>query len=477
MTILIGSVPGTEAMSYGNPSLSAMPLDRVLLAGRVEEYLARTHWSRELLLTHQQEALEQILAYAVRASPFYRGSIGKLVARHAPLTEYPVLTKSTLMANFDSVVTDARLSRAALEQHLSSNAAGDLFLNEYVVAATGGTTGERGVFAFDREEWLSVIANIARFQRLLGVTSETRNLGIGAPSPIHLSYRFYEEMRAVRPDAPAISVITPMEKVVEALNRYQPEIFSSYPSFIRLLVEEQRAGRLSISPRIVRSVAETLTEDVATLIRETWGAAVNNGYAATEFGVFGMGCREVPGIHVAEDLVVFEVVDKDNHPVPAGTAGAKVLVTSLENRTIPLIRYELSDIVTMAHEPCACGSSFARIDKIEGRQEEVLQLPGKHGGIIEVHAIRLRSPLIAAPGVKQFQLFLNGDELEVAITIAAGFEPEVTRRETTGLLLNALRKLNVGDVHLNVRVVDAIPRTGGGAKQKLVATQKKTPKS
>jgi hypothetical protein len=79
--------------------------------------------------------------------------------------------------------------------------------------------------------------------------------------------------------------------------------------------------------------------------------------------------------------------------------------------------------------------------------------------------------------VKQFQFFLNGDELEVAITIAAGFEPEVTRRETTRLLLDALRKLNVGNLHLNVRVVDAIARTGGGAKQKLVGMRKEAPKS
>jgi phenylacetate-CoA ligase len=203
-----------------------MPLDHALLTGRVQEYLERTSWTREFLLTYQQEALHRILVYAAKASPFYRRAVGDLVAQHAPLTDFPVLTKATLMANLDAVITDPRLSRAVLERHLSGSTPGQLLLDEYVVAATGGTTGERGVFAFDKREWLSVVANITRFQRLLGATSDTRNIGIGAPSPIHLSYRFNEEIRAVRPDAPAIYVTTPIDEVVEGLNRYQPEMFS-----------------------------------------------------------------------------------------------------------------------------------------------------------------------------------------------------------------------------------------------------------
>ena len=460
---LTGTVADFKAL------LTAMPADPSLLADRVQDYLERVSWPREFLLKYQQEALRRILAHAVKASPYYREAISTLVADHAPLSEFPVLTKSTLMANFDAVVTDPRLSRALLEQHLSGNSPGELLLDEYVVAATGGTSGERGLFAYDRQEWLSVVANITRFQRLLGMTAETRNIGIGAPSPIHLSYRFYEEIRASRPNVPNISVTTPMEEVVEALNRFQPEMFSSYPSFIRLLIEEQRAGRLNIAPRIVRSVAETLTEDVTKLIRETWGAAVNNGYAATEFGVFGMGCLDVPGIHIAEDLVVFEVVDKQNRPAPAGTPGAKVLITALENRTIPLIRYELSDIVTIAPRQCSCGSAFARIDKIEGRQEEVLRLPGKHGQTIEVHAFRLRSTLIGTPGVQQFQFYLHANRLEVAITIASGFNPETTLRAAEEVLKATLIKLEVENLHLQINVVDNIARTGGGAKQKLVA--------
>jgi ubiquinone/menaquinone biosynthesis C-methylase UbiE len=72
--------------------------------------------------------------------------------------------------------------------------------------------------------------------------------------------------------------------------------------------------------------------------------------------------------------------------------------------------------------------------------------------------------------VKQFQFYLQANRLEVAITIASGFESETTRRATEQVLMAALVKLEVENLHLQINVVDAIMRTGGGAKQKLVAT-------
>jgi len=62
-------------------------------------------------------------------------------------------------------------------------------------------------------------------------------VGIGAPSPVHLSNRFHAETRAINADAPRLSVVTPIEEIVEALNRYQPQIIVTYPSLIRRLAE------------------------------------------------------------------------------------------------------------------------------------------------------------------------------------------------------------------------------------------------
>ena len=134
--------------------------------------------------------------------------------------ENPVLTKKILMANFDQIVTDPRVDRRLVEHHLDSETPGDLLLGEYRVAATGGTTGEKGLAVFDNAAWLTAIGNTLRFQRIVGIDEATRSIAIFASSPVHISYRIGAEMRALRPPSPRLNVLMPIEAVVESLNTY-----------------------------------------------------------------------------------------------------------------------------------------------------------------------------------------------------------------------------------------------------------------
>lgn len=99
----------------------------------------------------------------------------------------------------------------------------------------------------------------------------------------------------------------------------QPEVIFTYPSFARRLVEEQQTGRLHIHPRRIASTAEVLAADVRKQVRETWDAPVADSYGTTEGGLLGTECDDAQGIHIAEDMVVFEVVDEHNRRVPDGT--------------------------------------------------------------------------------------------------------------------------------------------------------------
>jgi phenylacetate-CoA ligase len=443
-------------------------LDVEIVRQHAAELLDRNTWPRDRLSAYQQERLQHALRHAVDSSPFYKETIGELVVRGAPLDVFPVLAKRDLMANFDRIVIDKRLTRGLIEQHLESQQAGSLLFGEYLAAATGGTSGERGVFVYNRQAWLSVTANIVRLQRMLGVLPNTRSIGIGAPSPIHLSNRFYAELRAGRPGVPSLGVTMPVEHVIEALNSYQPEALTTYPSFMRVLAHEQQSGRLKISPRFFRSGAETLTAEVKDLVRAVWNVPVFNGYASTEVGVMGQECEHQSGIHLAEDLSIYEVVDEQNRPLPAGVPGAKILVTTLTNPTLPLVRYELTDVVALASGTCRCGLPFTRLASIEGRREEVLRFPRNGGGILEVHAIRLHSPLIGMEGLRQFQLAQLPDGLQISISVRPELDPEAMRLKAEQTLRTVLEKLGVSAVRIDVKVVDAIARVGSGAKMKLV---------
>src|SRR5204863_7814323 len=122
------------------------------------------------------------------------------------------------------------------------------------------------------------------------------------------------------------------------------------------------------------------------------------------------------GIHLPEDLVIYEPVDGDNRPVDENTYSSKLLITTLFNRALPLIRYEVSDIVRVSIAPCRCRKPFSRMTSIIGRREEVLKFPGKNGLEVSIHAGQLRSPLIRMPGLRQFQFGRSESGVQVKIT-------------------------------------------------------------
>ena len=115
-----------------------------------------------------------------------------------PLEELPTLPKATLMDNFDRIVTEPRLRRAELEAHLAGPGAGQPYLGRYRLFTTAGTTGLRGLFVEDADEFAVWIGTCLRGLACWGIGPATRLAGIGSPSPLHISNQVYAELLAGR---------------------------------------------------------------------------------------------------------------------------------------------------------------------------------------------------------------------------------------------------------------------------------------
>ncbi|MDY0884702.1 phenylacetate--CoA ligase family protein [Dongia soli] len=455
------------------------PAERSNLETLVAARLAHDKWTRPQLLARQRQQLLVTLRHAATASPYYRRLIGPRIADDIRLGDIPVLSKTSLMRHFDDIVTDRRLRLADIEAHLAGNAAHLPIFDDYRACATGGTSGERAIIVYDRAAFMVILANGIRFQRINGIGPSNRAMGIGSPSPLHLSNRIWNLLNAM-PDLPRLYLTTPMPEIVAALNHHQPDFLFCYPSFLRRLAEEQQAGRLRIAPKQFRTGAEALCDDVHDLCREVWHAPVSNGYATTEAGVMGGGCPHVAGMHLTEDDMVVEVVDDAYRPVPAGDLGSRLLVTPLTNRLLPLLRYEVTDRLAVTEDICACGRPYARILRIEGRREEILHfrrraVAGAEAGAddspIEIHAGRLRTPLLRLAAVRQFQVAPSPDGLEIRLVLrddagqADGNSLCAAAEQAVRLILDEAGA-DIGSV--TVRIVSDIARIGSGAKERLV---------
>ena len=135
-------------------------------AARLADHIQRLPWDAERLATHQRERLRALLACAIERSPFHaRRLAGIDSARFEPadLAGLPVMSKEEMMAGFDELATDRRLTRARAEQHLAASAdEPSLLSGRYVCLASGGSSGLRGLFVQTIEEFAEFSTSILR---------------------------------------------------------------------------------------------------------------------------------------------------------------------------------------------------------------------------------------------------------------------------------------------------------------------------
>jgi putative adenylate-forming enzyme len=449
---------------------------RVLLSLlRKRRQLARhDHWSRARLETHQALALRELRTFVSARSPFYARFHRGLEDR--PLHELPVLTKSMLMDHFDELVTDPAVRLADVHAHLAKTQPDERFLGRYLVAATAGTTGQPGIFLHDRDEWTTVLASYARANDWAGVavglTHRLRLAIVSSRTPWHQSALVGATLESRLVQRLQLDATEPIKRIVFDLATFKPESLVGYASMLRALANEQLAGRLHIAPRAVMSASEVLTAESRARIRAAWNVEPFDVYAATEPAGVASECGHHQGLHLYEDLVITEIVDDDNRPVPAGVVGAKVLVTVLFRRTQPLIRYEMGDRLAWLLGECRCGRPFARVGSLEGRREDVLELRDAFGERVSVHPSVFHRVLELAP-VAEWQV--EQDEADALHVRIAGASSSLDDSTLERALAAAVKEAGVAGPRVLIERVATVPRTKLGKAPLVRAVARRAP--
>ncbi|MFO7996966.1 MAG: hypothetical protein R6U93_07540 [Dehalococcoidia bacterium] len=381
-------------------------------------------WPRTKLEELQQRRLARLLDWATRKSPFYRDLCSAhRISEPCSLQDFPIMDKKAYMEHFDEIVTDPRLRLAQLQEHMAKVSGDEYYLGEYRVLTTAGSSGHKTVIVFNRKEWSTQEAASMRIASMMGVLPFSKKrpkiVTIGSPSPLHDSYRLPLSMDIGLYRYHVLPATAPIEELVQRLNQLQPYILRGFPSMLGLLVIEQLQGRLRISPAIVAGGGEPLTKELRRQIHAVWQSSVFDIYGTQE-GLRAMECNLDQGLHIFEDLGIVEVVDEDNRPVPDGSLGHKILFTSLVSFTQPVIRYEISDMMVLAPEPCPCGQPFRRILAINGRNDDVLYLEGLSGNQVAVHPVHFWNVLESFEDIRQYQVVHEPDGLCLRLVFTEG---------------------------------------------------------
>jgi phenylacetate-coenzyme A ligase PaaK-like adenylate-forming protein len=436
---------------------------------RLPEHMARLTWSADRLRDERTAKLRSLLRTAADNSRWHRSRLAHInvdAFDESGLSSITPMTKDDLMSNWDDIVTVDGITLDALETHLATIESDAYFSGTLHGVASGGSSGRRGAFVYDWDAWMDCYLGFARYFLLVQQQNPQAASGsnvtavVAADKPTHMTSAMAQTFSNPLIESHRFPASLPLEEIVSGLNRVQPGSLMGYPSMLVLLAHEAKAGRLTIQPSALTPSSEPLHPEVRELLEETFQCPVANWWGTTEGGATGISCGLSPGMHLSEDLLIIEPVDKDGNPVPPGTRSDKVYLTNLMNRALPLIRYELTDEVTfMDDTPCPCGSTHRKIEDIQGRQDDSFEYSG---GII-VHPITFRSPLGRDRNIVEYQVRQTAGGADIRIITTGEVDQDLLKAQIS----EALAQQGVPQARINILVVEQLERTGLGKMKRF----------
>jgi phenylacetate-CoA ligase len=417
----------------------------ILREGRAFEAMAaQLHesqwWSEHELRDFQSRRLRMIVESAARDVPYYRDNYRPLGLDFDKLefpdaiTNLPLITKDDVREGGRSFVSERH--QAPLFSGSTSGTTGtplsiyqDLSAINREYAFTWRQLSWAGLRRGERRAWMRGDTIVPADQQKPPYWRLNRAENMLMLSSYHLS----------EAAAPAY---------VDALAIFDPVVIQAYPSSIGFLATWMLSSGFRYRGSSLRGImtsSETLSEIQRREIESAFGCTVFDWYGQYE-RVAAIGTCEQGRHHLVSDYSFVEML-------PAEDGLFELVGTGFNNLSMPLIRYRCGDLVRPArvNERCACGRSFPLIEQVIGRVDDSVKLAnGRTVG--RIHNFEGMEGILEAQ-IRQDRL----DTITILVVPAATFN-----NRTWEALQNKARQRLGGQVALEIRLVDAIPRTANG---------------
>jgi putative adenylate-forming enzyme len=435
----------------------------------------------------QLQRLRRLLRYATDKSEFYRDLYQGIDLENCSLQDLPIVTKAAMMDNYDRFVTDKRLKLHEIQTWAKDKQNdGNFYLGEFSPFMTSGSSGANALITYHRKALeviqASLIANYP-FQPKRSIYDHIHTIGgylfgkkprvavITVPrGNLDPLFKRVPTLRHLFINMKILSMLDPLDRIVEELNKYQPDQLTSNTFFIALLAQEQLAGRLNIAFKhpmsYIAGSGEVLAEHTRELASRAWNMKVQNTYGAMECYLMATSCRTYDHLHLMSYLCMIEIVDRRYKPVPQGQYGEKILLTNLFNFTQPIIRYEIEDVTGYANQSCECGSPFPTLLPVQGRTTDFFYFKNPRGGYDQFPPNILNAWLLYMHEVRQYQIVQTARNELTFIYVSQNRAINIEQKLKQALA-EALAQRGFEDhVSLRFKQVESIPRHERSGKYK-----------
>ena len=436
------------------------------------EHVAAIDLSTEQLNSVRAEGLQKLLEHAASHSSWHHQrlrSIDLSAVTPDDLSALPTMSKRDVQENFDAISTDLKVTRAWCDMHL---AAGDFYTDgTYCILASGGSSGQPGIQVYNPNAAMQFGAasfrggiRYAARQKLPPADPSKQFWIVAAAGAAHPTQVIPPLIDISNENLRAVT--DPFEELVEALNNQQPKQLMIYSSFLGRLIEAQLAGKLKISPDVISMTSETPSQPDIARAKEIFNCRISSNWGSMEFGTMGLSSQFEDGHLLSDDMLIIEAVNENGDPVQPGRKATKLLITNLYNTTLPLIRYELTDQLTIYNRPAICGSNLRSASWVEGRSEDHFIYRAVDGKDVHVHAHLFRHVLEHSPQIIEYQVkqTTNGANIEV---VAKG-QTLIDTNNLQDTLTCDLEKIGLTGAKVVADVVPAIERTSAQKLRRFV---------
>ena len=331
---------------------------------------------------------------------------------------------------------------------------------------TGGSSGEPLIFYIGKDRSSHDVGAKWRVTRWWGVDIGDPEMVVWG-SPIELGAQ--DRLRRWRDRALRSTLLPAFEMSETALDGYvaqirkrRPRMLFGYPSaltFIARHAERRGVALDDIGIRVAFVTSERLYDDQRATVSRVFGCPVANGYGGRDAGFIAHECPS-GGMHVMAEDVVVELVDSEGRVVPDGQAG-EIVVTHLDTRDFPFVRYRTGDIAVADGHACACGRGLPLLREIQGRATDFVA--AADGTVM--HGLALIYVLRDQPGIQSFKVTQETRLLtRVELVTDATFDPRAIERVKAGF-----RQRLGAQVEVQVAIVEQIAAERSGKYRYIVS--------
>lgn len=415
---------------------------------------------REELRDLQLERMKWAVKHAYENVPFYKESFDKAGVKPEDLTSLDDLAKFPFIVKQDM--------RDSYPDKLFAVPRADIARFH----ASSGTTGQATVVAHTAEDLKHWGECFARGIAMVNGSKESTvqvSYGYGLFTGGLGAHYGGETMGcAVIPTSSGNT-----KRQIQMMKDLKTDILCCTPSYALLIADTMLEMGMDPKKELKLSAgifgAEPCSENMRQEISDKLGIQYCDVYGLSE--VMGPGvafeCIERGGLHLAEDHFYAEIIDPETLEVLPDGEWGELVFTTLTRQATPLVRYRTRDITRIISEPCACGRTHRKIDRIKGRSDDMLILRGVNVFPSQIEQVITEFPEIAT----QYQIVLSRkgplDRVQLFVETVPEFPfDQINKLEDLRKRLGAELKSNL-QIAVEIKIVEpkTIERSEGKAKR------------